>query len=96
MSTEDLSTWYDVANGDAELVTIEGVPDIPAIFDISSQVVLGDAVVTAPTLRVPATVAAGDDGPAIVRGTTYVIRQRLDLPPDGRERLLVLAKVTTL
>lgn len=92
MTTDDLAAFYDVVNGDAELVTVQGVPDVPALYSSASEVVLAEAVVLAPTLRVQGTVAAADGGTCLVRGLTYRIRQVMDLPPDGRERLLVLAR----
>lgn len=91
-AAEDLSAFYDVENGDAELVTVQGVANVAAIFDISTEVQLGEAIVQAPTLRLPASVAAAAGGACTVRTVGYVIRQVLDLPPDGAERLLVLAR----
>jgi hypothetical protein len=88
---DDLSAFYNVADGDAELVTVQGV-QTPALFELSSQVVLGDQLVTAPTLRLPATVAAAESGACTVRALPYVIRTVQLLPPDGRELLLVLRK----
>ena len=87
--TEDLSPFYDVASGDAELVTVEGV-ETPAIFESSSELVLDDVLIRAPTARMPFTAAAIEGGSCTARGTVYVIRQVRHLPPDGRELLLVL------
>lgn len=88
---DDLSPFYNVDTGFAEHVTVQGVPAVPGIFDTASDVVLGEAVVRAPTLRVQAAVVAADDGLCVVRGSSYRIRAVLELPPDGAERLLVLA-----
>lgn len=88
---EDLAPFYDVANGDAELVTVQDVAT-PALFDVASEVVLADMLITAPTLRLPATVAAASGGACVIRGQAYTIRNVQLLPPDGREHLLVLAR----
>lgn len=88
---EDLAAFYDVTNGDAELVTVQGQP-AAALFDVATEVVLSDMLTTAPTLRLPATVSAAGGGACTVRGQAYVIRNVQLLPPDGREQLLVLAK----
>lgn len=89
--TDDLAAFYDVTTGDAELVTVQGV-QTPALFENAAQVLLGEMLVTAPTLRLPATVAAAEGGACLVRGQTYTIRTAQPLPPDGREHLLVLVK----
>lgn len=88
---DDLASFYDTEHGDAELVTVAGTT-VAAIFDTASEVVLGDAVVRAPTLRLPATVAAAVDNVCTVRGQSHRVRQVLLLPPDGVEQLLVLAQ----
>lgn len=90
-AAEDLTSFYDTVNGDAELVTVAGI-QVAAIFDNASEVVLGDAVVRAPTLRLPATVAAAEGNACTVRGAPYRVRQVIELPPDAVERLLVLAR----
>jgi hypothetical protein len=92
MVNEDLAAFYDVANGDAELVLVQGL-QTPAIFNVQSEVLLGEMLVLSPTLRLPASVAAADGGACTVRGQAYVIRQAQLIPPDGAEQLLVLAKV---
>lgn len=92
MAPDDLSAFYDVTNGDAELVTVQGVANVAAIFDAATEVLLGEALAVAPTLRLPASVAAADGGACTVRSVAYVIRQVQALPPDGREQLLVLAR----
>jgi hypothetical protein len=89
---DDLASFYDVANGEAELCTVQGVANVAGIFDTSSDIALGEAVVQAPTLRLPASVAAAADGACTVRGVAYAIRQVLVLPPDGAEQLLILAR----
>lgn len=93
---DDLATFYDVANGEGELVTLNG-QNVAAIFETQAEVVLGDAVVQAPALRLPsATVAeraAGEGSTCIARGGSYIVRKVLALPPDGAESLLVLAAV---
>lgn len=91
-AAEDLSAFYDVVNGDAEPVTVAGVAGVAAIFDNATEVVLGDAVVRAPALRVPATVAAAVGNACTVRSVAYLVRHVIDLPPDGAERMLVLAR----
>lgn len=89
---EDLSAFYDVENGDAELVTVAGVANVAAIFDNATEVALGEAVVRAPALRLPATVAAAVGDACTVRTAPYQVRHVIDLPPDGAERMLVLAR----
>lgn len=91
MVHEDLAAFYDVANGDAELVQVQGL-QTPALFNLQSEVLLGELLVVAPSLRLPASVPAADGGACTVRGQAYVIRQAQLLPPDGVEQLLVLAK----
>lgn len=88
---EDLASFFDTEHGDAEIVTVQGV-DAAAIFDVSTQLVLDDVLVTAPTVLLPSTVVAAVDGAVTARGAGYVIRQVLDLPPDGALRRLVLAE----
>lgn len=75
----------------AESVTVQGTV-ARGIFDTASEVVIGDVVSQSPALTVPATVAASINGICTIRGLTYVIRQVLDLPPDGRIRQLVLSR----
>lgn len=87
--TEDISLFF-VDFGEA--VTVQGVAAV-GIFNTSSEVVLGEALVMAPTLELPATVAAAEGGSVVVRSLTYKIRQVLDVPPDGALRQLVLARV---
>ena len=89
---EDLQAFYMVADGDAIMVTVLGV-QTPALFDNATQVALGEMIVLAPALRLPATVAAAEGGACTVQGVDYIIRQVLALPPDGREQQLVLAQV---
>jgi hypothetical protein len=90
---EDLAGFFDTENGDAVPCTVQGVA-AAGIFDVSSELVLGDAIVRAPSLLLPATVAAAEGGTVTVTGQagSYRIRQVLDLPPDGRLRQLVLAR----
>ena len=89
---DDLSAFYNVADGDAELVVVKGAT-VAALFERTSEVVLGDILTVAPTLRLPATSAVGvvDADVCTVRGSAYRVRQVQALPPDGRELLLVLA-----
>lgn len=90
---DDLAAFYDVVNGDAVLVTVQGV-QTPALFDLTSEVALGEMLTTAPTLRLPATVAAAEGGACSVPGQGgFSILNVQPLPPDGREQLLVLRKV---
>lgn len=90
-TTEDLAAFFDVDSGDAEAVTVQGTAAV-AIFDASTELVLDDVLVTAPTLLLPATVAAAEGGAVTVRSVGYVVRQVLNLPPDGALRRLVLAE----
>lgn len=87
---EDLAAYFAEADF-AEPVTVQGV-SAPAIFDASTELMLGEMLVRAPSLLLPATVAAADGGAVVVRGSSYVVRQVLDLPPDGALRRLVLAQ----
>lgn len=90
-AAEDLSAFFDAEDGDAEIVTVQGV-DVAAIFNTASEVVLGEVLMHAPTITCPATVAAAEGGAVTVRGVPYVIRQPLLQPPDGAIQLIVLAK----
>ena len=74
-----------------EAVTVNGVA-ATAIFNSSSELVLGDAVTMQPTLELPATVAASVGHVCVVRSVSYTVRQVLDQPPDGVIRQLVLAR----
>ena len=74
-----------------EAVTVNAVAT-RAIFNTSTEVVLGDVLTIAPTLELPATVLAAAGQACVVRGVTYTVRQVLDLPPDGVIRQLVLAR----
>lgn len=87
--TEDLSLFFDEADF-ADPVTVAGVA-ASGIFDTSTELMLGEAVVQAPTLLLPATVAAAEGDAAVVRGVNYTVRQVLLQPPDGALHLLVLA-----
>lgn len=89
---DDLAAFYDVTDGDAELVTVQGVANVAALFDTSTEVQLGEAIVQAPTLRLPAGVVAAAGGVCTVRGVAYLVRQVISLPPNGAEHLLVLAR----
>lgn len=75
-----------------EACTVQGA-DVKGIFDSASQLVLDNVLVTQPALQLPASVSAAEGGAVVVRGLGYVIRQVLDLPPDGAIRQLVLARV---
>lgn len=74
-----------------EAVVVDGVA-ARAIFDASAELVLGDIITTVPALELPSTVAAAPGDTCTVRGAGYVVRQVLDLPPDGVIRQLVLAR----
>ena len=87
MFAEDLSPFFADFG---EAVTVQGTA-ATGIFDTSADVVLGDVITNAPTLELPATVAAAAGGAVVVRGVSYTIRQVLAQPPDGALRLLVLA-----
>jgi hypothetical protein len=86
---EDLAPYFADFG---EACTVQGV-DVMGIFDSASQLVLDDVLVTQAALQLPASVAAAEGGAVEVRGVSYVIRQVLDLPPDGAIRQLVLARV---
>lgn len=90
--TEDLGAFFDDAEF-AEPVVIGGAT-VDAIFDIASQVVLGEVVTLAPSLLLPAaSVPAVDEGTAcIVRAANYLVRQVLQEPPDGAVVRLVLTR----
>lgn len=75
-----------------EAVTVQGSAAV-GIFNTASELVLNDVLVTAPSLELPATVAAAEGGTVVVRGVSYKVRQVIDQPPDGAVRLLVLARV---
>ena len=84
---DDLAPFYQAPFG--RDVTVAGVP-AHGIFNTSTELTLNDALVQAPTLRLPATVAAADGDVCAVGAASYTVRQVLTLPPDGVERLLVL------
>jgi len=75
-----------------EPVTVQSVAAV-GIFNLSADVVLGEVLTSAPSLELPATVAAAEGGTVVVRGVSYVIRQALLQPPDGVVQTLVLARV---
>jgi hypothetical protein len=74
-----------------QAVTVNGVA-ARGIFNTATDVVLGDAITQAPTLEMPASVAAAQGQTCVVGGVTYTVRQVMDQPPDGAIRLLVLAR----
>ena len=88
MFTEDLRPYFADFG---EAVTVNAVA-ARAIFNTSTEVVLGDVLTIAPTLELPATVLAAAGQACVVRGVTYTVRQVVDLPPDGVIRQLVLAR----
>jgi len=87
--SEDLSAFFADFGEDC---TVQGTAAV-GLFNRASQLVLGDVLITEPSLQLPATVAAAEGGTVVVRGGTYTVRQVLDQPPDGALRVLVLAKV---
>lgn len=87
---EDLSLYFS-DDDFAEAVTVGGVA-ASGIFSTSTELMLGEALVQAPTLLLPATVAAADGVAVVVRAVNYVVRQVLAQPPDGALHLLVLAE----
>ena len=89
MFTEDLAPFFADFGED---VTVQGTA-ARGIFDSASDVIFGDVMSTAPALQVPATTNAAEGGTVVVRGSSYKVRQVIDLPPDGAIRQLVLAKV---
>ena len=76
-----------------EAVTVNG-QTARGIFNTASEVVLGDAITIAPSLELPASVAAVAGQGCVIRGTAYTVRQVLDMPPDGAIRQLVLSRST--
>lgn len=88
-ATEDLTVYFSEADF-ADACTVGGVA-AQGIFDSATELMLGEALVLAPSLLLPATVAAADGTAVVVRGVSYVVRQVLDQPPDGVLRRLVLA-----
>lgn len=90
-ASEDLAAYFDVTNGDAETITVQGQA-VAAIFDTSTELVMGEVLVQAPTALLPATVVAAEGGLVTARAVSYVIRQVLNLPPDGALRRLVLGE----
>lgn len=90
--TEDLSAFFDVDHGDATPCTVQGVA-AAGIYDEATELALGEALVVAPTLLLPATVVAAEGGAVTVSGRgSYRVRQVLKLPPDGALQRLVLAR----
>lgn len=75
----------------AEAVSVNGVA-VRGIFDMAADLQLGDMLTQAPALTVPASVAAAEGQACTIRATAYVIRQVLDMPPDGALRQLVLTR----
>lgn len=75
----------------AENATVNSV-DVQGIFDLAGELVLGDTLTQAPALQVPASVAAAAGQTCVVRGVSYLVRQVIDLPPDGAVRQLVLVR----
>lgn len=74
-----------------EAVTVQGTAAV-GIFNAASELELNEVVVTAPSLELPATVAAAEGNTVVVRSVSYRVRQVIDQPPDGVVRLLVLAR----
>ena len=89
--TDDLTPFF---SDFAEVVTLTATP-VRAIFDAPSEIALGEAVVVAPSLLVPATAVVASGDTAVVRGVSYRVRQVLDEGPDARLRRLILAEVLT-
>lgn len=92
--TEDLGAFFAEADF-ADSVVIGGLT-VSAIFDVESEVVLGEAITLAPTLTLPASVApAAADGTTVtVRSVAYKVRGPAQLlPPDGALKRLVLVRV---
>ncbi len=87
---DDVSIFF----GDefAEEVLVNGLL-VRGIYSISDEVALDEVIVDAPTLRVPAEVAAAIGDTCRIRGVSFRVRQVLDMPPDGAIRRLVLARV---
>jgi hypothetical protein len=90
--TEDITAFFSM-QGFAEQCTVQG-NTVAAIFNSSTEVVLGNAIVMAPSLELPASAvpAAAEGGACTVRGVAYTIRAVNHLPPDGAVWQLVLAR----
>ena len=90
--TEDLAAYFNEAEF-AESVVIGGVT-CSAIFDDSTEVVLGEVLTRAPTLLLPTAIApAAAEGTACtVRGAGYRVRQVQLVPPDASLKRLVLTR----
>lgn len=88
MFTEDLGLFVSDFGEDVMVNAVAA----RAVFDAASELALGDVLMAAPTLLLPATVAAAEGQICVVRGVSYRVRQVLDEPPDGALRRLVLAR----
>ena len=71
--------------------TVNGVA-ARGVFNTAGELANGDTVTVAPSLLLPATVAASVGHAVVVSSTTYSVRQVLDAAPDGVLRRLVLAR----
>ena len=85
---EDLTPYFADFGED---VTVNSVA-ARGIFNKAAELVLNDVLTQGITLELPATVAASAGQTCLVRDTSYVIRQVIDLPPDGAIRQLVLSR----
>jgi hypothetical protein len=74
-----------------EEITVDYVPTT-AIFDLSTELQLGDVLQQAPSVLVPSTVVAVVGSAVVARSVNYTVRQVLDEPPDSVLRRLVLAR----
>lgn len=88
---DDLAYFFD-DDTFAEEVSVASLL-VRGIFSIADEIVVEDVVVQAPTLRVRSSIAASVGDVCKIRGTSYKVRQVLDMPPDGVIRRLVLAAV---
>ena len=93
MPLDDTALYVDTSLGFAETVTLAGVSKT-GVFDISSEIVVDDVVSTAPVFTgLAADLSAAAAGQTLVRtGTSYKVRQVLQVPPDGALTRLVLAR----
>lgn len=91
--TDDLTPFFGVDEF-AQTATVAGVP-VPVMFDEASEVFGADGVVT----REPTVVLKTSDAPSarpgdavVVASVSYVVRQALLEPLDGKLLRLVLAR----
>jgi len=90
---ENLSDFFSTDDF-AETVTVNGA-SVVAIFDVSTELALGEALTLGPSLLLPASAvpAAAAGQPAVVRGVAYQVREVRLQPPDGMLVRLMIVRV---